>query len=86
MEGNGRSSPNSERRKWTRFNEALPLWKGMAAHGERIDIARPAASMRPFLYGREWLRGWRECGRTAGCFNEALPLWKGMAGVSVPTV
>ncbi len=53
MEGNGKGVPSAGVAD-TRFNEALPLWKGMGSGAFEVLSEQVTASMRPFLYGREW--------------------------------
>ncbi len=55
MEGNGGFFFLMVGMVFVGFNEALPLWKGMDEMLVQLWDQSGAASMRPFLYGREWL-------------------------------
>ena len=54
MEGNGFLFPSLSVTGGHRFNEAINLWKGMGVARTGASVTYPEASMRPFLYVREW--------------------------------
>ncbi len=78
MEGNGSNPVFGRVDRLLRFNEALPLWKGMAS-------TRNTLSSGMVVRFNEALPLWKgmacqslPLSQEQKSFNEALPLWKGM--------